>query len=304
MSAGGTCLNGGVRYILFVLAAAILFGTNGTSQAFAPAGASSLSIGMARLGIGGVVLGLIGGVSWWRGRHQFGRPTWRMVLAVAVGAACVLGYQATFFAGTRTAGVLVGTMIALGCTSPFAGLIEWIVLRRWPTARWGIATVVAVAGVLALSWTTGAELHADLAGVLLALAAGATNAGLTVAMKYLLDRGWRYDLVLAATLGAGGLVALAVLPATGTSWLAEPRGIAVMAWLAFVTLAAASLLMVKGLSGLSAAATTTVGLAEPATASLLGTLVLSEPMTPLRAIGVAAVVAGVLVIGLARPKKT
>ncbi|HFQ93738.1 MAG TPA: hypothetical protein ENK32_06995, partial [Anaerolineae bacterium] len=40
----------------FVLAAAVLWGTTGTAQAFAPAGAHPLSVGAMRLLVGGVAL--------------------------------------------------------------------------------------------------------------------------------------------------------------------------------------------------------------------------------------------------------
>ena len=291
-----------MRFVLFVLSAAVLFGTTGTSQAFAPDGASSMSIGMARLGFGGLLLGLIGCVSWWRNRSRLSRPTWRMVLAIAVGVVCILGFQATFFAGTRTIGVMVGTVIALGAAPPFTGLIEWLVLRRRPSLRWGVATLFAVGGVIALSWATGTDLRVDPVGVLLSLIAGASYATLAVMMKWLLDHGWRSSDAVAAIMGVGGIAALLVLSTTDASWLAQPRGLGVTAWLAVATMVAAYLLMSAGLSGLPAASATTLGLAEPATAALLGTLVLGEPMTPTRAIGLAAIAAGVLVIGLARPR--
>ncbi|PAD19660.1 EamA family transporter, partial [Terribacillus saccharophilus] len=44
---------------LFVLFAAILWGTTGTAQAFAPAAAHPIAIGAARLAVGGVFLLLV-----------------------------------------------------------------------------------------------------------------------------------------------------------------------------------------------------------------------------------------------------
>ncbi len=42
-----------------ILAASVLWGTTGTTQAFAPAGATPLSLGVVRLGVGGVAMFLI-----------------------------------------------------------------------------------------------------------------------------------------------------------------------------------------------------------------------------------------------------
>ncbi|MGB2979148.1 MAG: hypothetical protein WBB78_11605, partial [Propionicimonas sp.] len=43
-----------------VVAAGVLYGTTGTSQAFAPAAAGSLSLGAVRLAVGGTLLAVIG----------------------------------------------------------------------------------------------------------------------------------------------------------------------------------------------------------------------------------------------------
>lgn len=288
-----------VRYAVLVLAGAVLFGTTGTTQAFAPDGASSVSIGMARLGFGGLILGIIGCVSWWRRRHNLKRCTWKEGLAVGVGAMVVLIYQWTFFAGARSNGVMVGTVIALGSSPVFTGLIEWLVLRNRPGLRWLLATVLAVAGVVALSWTTGQRVQIDPLGVVLSLASGGCYAILAVATKWLLNQGWRSDDIAEAVMGVGAGPALIVLSMTNTTWLATGRGIGVTAWMSIATLAAAYLLMVAGMREMSAATATTLGLAEPATATVLGVTVLSEAMTLARGAGLALIAAGVLVLSLA-----
>ena len=286
-----------VRFALFVLVGAMLFGTTGTAQTFAPAGASSLSIGAARIGFGGLILFAIGCGSWWRRRRTLSRLTWRAALAVAVGAAVVSAYQSVFFAGTRANGVMVGTVLALGSSPLFTGVFEWLVLRRRVTPRWGVATGLAVAGLVALSWTTDVQDRIDPAGVALSLAAGACYSVLTVATKWLLEHGWRPADAASAIMGVGAVVGFAMLSTTDVSWLAQPNGIGVLAWLAIATIVVAYLLMVMGMRGLSAASTTTLGLAESATATVLGVVILGELLTGLRALGLAAVAAGVLIAG-------
>src|SRR5262245_16654792 len=91
-----------------VLAAAVLFGTTGTAQAFAPPGAEPLAVGTVRLLIGGgalLALALARGV--------LDAPTrWPRVPTVAA-AGGVAAYQACFFAAVAATGVAVGTVVAL-----------------------------------------------------------------------------------------------------------------------------------------------------------------------------------------------
>ena len=326
------CHNGPVKHALLVLAGALLFGTTGTAQTFAPAGAESLSIGAARIAFGGLILAVVGYVARvrrqqrtnmqpvdqlsqtggagtrgqarpnYRKHHAISGLTWRTAIAVVAGAAVVCGYQGVFFAGTRANGVMVGTVLALGSSPLFTGVFEWVVLRSRPTRRWAVATVLAVAGLVALSWTTDLQ-PIDPGGVALSLTAGACYAVLAVATKWLLEHGWHPMDTAAAIMGVGSVIGFVMLATTDTSWLAQPYGIAVTAWLAIATIGAASLLMTTGMAGLSAASTTTLGLAEPATATVLGVTVLGELMTGVRALGLAAVAAGVLIAGWPRRRQ-
>ena len=151
-----------VRHVVFALIAAILFGTTGTAQALGPDGASSLSVGSARIVIGGACLAL---VAWWlshRARRVLrdsapGRPTADMLtlhipnlpgpdlqsapgprggprtwLVVAVGAAAIVAYQPTFFLGMEVNGVAVGAVVAIGSGPIFTGMLKWLMSRRFP----------------------------------------------------------------------------------------------------------------------------------------------------------------------------
>src|SRR5690554_4190094 len=58
-----------MRHVVFILLAAICFGTTGTAQEFGPDGASALSVGSTRIVIGGGALALIA----WLSTRVFGR---------------------------------------------------------------------------------------------------------------------------------------------------------------------------------------------------------------------------------------
>lgn len=290
------------RSALAVIAAGVAFGTTGTAQTFAPAGAEPLSVGAVRLLVGGLLLALIGGVRYYRRAGwtlpRFTTGFWWVLL----GASAVMAYQATFFAGTRANGVAVGTVVALGSSPLFAGLFEWLGFRQRPSRRWAIATGLAVVGVVLLTGLTGGTLNP--VGFVSSLGAGASYAGYTVATKAVLRRGWGATSAVSAMLGLGALLGGLVLLGTDNAWITTGRGPAVVAWLGVVTVVVAYLLLGQGLRGLSAATTTTLTLAEPATASLLGVLLLGEQLTVWQFAGIAIVAAGVVIAGTDRTRAT
>ncbi|MEK7864064.1 MAG: EamA family transporter, partial [Chloroflexota bacterium] len=122
-----------------------MWGTTGTARALAPAGASSLSIGAVRVAIGGAALLLI---AWHRGALR--GATWPLAPTLAMSVAVAV-YQLAFFEGVARAGVVVGTIVAIGSAPPAAGLLAWIALGERPTLRWLAATALATAGIVLLS---------------------------------------------------------------------------------------------------------------------------------------------------------
>src|SRR5437762_7229360 len=133
---------GGAAYILL---AASLWGTTATARTFAPAAAGPVAVGAARVIGGGLLLLLValrGGAL--RGLVTRGTRT-RCLLAVGAAAAAV--YQTAFFAATARAGVAVGTVVTIGATPVFTGILSMATGRSGrPGARWLAATAAAVAG--------------------------------------------------------------------------------------------------------------------------------------------------------------
>jgi len=282
-----------------MLAAAVLFGTTGTAQAFGPPSANPLSVGAIRQVIGGSVL-LVVVVVWWVRVHGGRLPRWSGKVGwLVLAGACVMAFQATFFFGTRANGVAVGTVIALGSSPLFAGLFEWLRGRR-PSRRWLAATGVAVLGILLLSGVVGRAVALQPVGALASLVAGAAYAGYAVAAAEVVQQGVAALPATAAIVGTSGLIGAAVLPFTDNSWLAEPRGLAVALWMGGVTVVVAYLLMGAALRHLRSSTAITLGLAEPLTAAILGVALLGETLAPLQAVGVLLVLGGVVIAGTGR----
>ncbi|MDF0512476.1 EamA family transporter [Agromyces sp. H3Y2-19a] len=314
-----------MRFVFAVLLAAVCFGTTGTAQALGP-DASAGSLGAARLVIGGGVLGLL--ALWTRRRRGADGtpaapptgsagasgtrpplPTW---LLVPVGAVGVLAYQPAFFAGTAANGVAVGTVVALGSAPVLTGALDWLLRRRYPGHRWAVATVIATTGVAILAASTaggagaggGAGGSAGPLGLLASVGAGASYAVYTLAAKALLDRGWTATGSMGALFGTAAVVAVPLLIASDASWLATPAGLATAAWLGLVTTTLAYVLFGYGLTGLAPATVSTLTLAEPLTAGVLGVVLLGEQPTPGAAVGLVVLAAGIVVLaagGAGRP---
>jgi len=288
--------------ILAVVAAAVLFGTTGTSQALGPDDTTPLSVGVMRLVVGGTALALIGWLLARLHRRRTGAPprraTGRDIALMATTGVCLAAYQPLFFLGTERNGVAVGTVIALGSAPVLAGILEWALTRRTPSGTWVLATALATLGVvlLGVGGDAGATAGADPIGILGSVGAGASFAVFANAQRRLMDSGWD-PFTVAGAMGAwSALVAALGLPFVDLSWLAEGRGLAMALWLGIATIAVAYTLFTWGLERLTAGTAATLTLAEPLTASLLGILVLGERLSALAIVGLAVLAAGLILL--------
>jgi drug/metabolite transporter, DME family len=309
-----------------VLVAAALWGSTGTVAHFAPAGASPVSIGAARIVVGGTLLVLF---ALWRGRADrapaaqrsrgtvrtevspdLSEPMWqrdepgtprsswagrilrgRHQLAPGLGALAVAGYQVCFFSAVRLTGVAIGTVVAIGSGPVFAGVISRLTGTASLSGRWMVATGGAIAGCAVLL-TGGRAAGVDVSGACLALLAGLCYATYAVAGARVISGGEPERSVMATMFGGGAVLLLPVLIATSPGWMLTWRGAAVVGELGVLTTAIAYLLYGRGLRTVQAPVAVTLGLFEPVVAALLALVVLGERLT-------ATAVAGVLLVGAA-----
>ena len=272
---------------LFVILAAVLWGTGGTAQALAPGAADPLSVGVVKIGIGGTALlayAILSG-GWAKG----GSAGWRPLSMLAC-ALLVASYQVLFFTGIALTGVAIGTISAIGSLPVWAGLIEFLFGKR-PDARWLGATALALAGS-ALLIGAGGSVSVRPLGVLLCIASGAgLTAFMAIAKGLLQDR--PHAGVLGVTFTLGALLLSPVLLFSDPAWLITPAGLAVALELGLGATALAYVLFARGLARVRVSTAATLSLAEPLTAALLGVLVLGERIPPVATAG-----AGLLLLGL------
>lgn len=269
-----------------ILGAALLWGTTGTAQAFAPAAATPLSVGAVRLVVGGVAL---------TGLAVARRGSLRAPIGPALLAALgVAAYQPTFFAAVDRTGVALGTVVAIGSAPVLAGALGWLVRGVRPERPWYLATALATIGVGLIA---GSPAAADPLGIVLAIGAGASYAVYATASKPLVER---LGVVpgMAVAFGGGAVLLAPLLFAVDLAWMTEGSGLLVTLWLGLGTVAVSYLLFGLGLRALDVATVATLSLAEPAVATLLGVAILGERPGVLGWMGVGLVAAGLAILAL------
>lgn len=295
----------------YILLAASLWGTTGTVRTLAPAGADSVSVGAARIILGGAVLVLVaalardtadaggGPVAAARGqglrRLLSRRRAW---WGLALGAVCVAVYQSAFFAAVGRTGVATGTVVTIGSAPAFTGLIALATGGPRPTWRWTAATACAVAGCAALVGA-GRSAGVEPVGVALALLSGFSYAVYATVASRFIARGEDDRAVSAVLFGAAAVLLLPVLAAGSPGWLLTSSGALVTVYLGVVTTSGGYLLYTRGLRGTPVTTATTLTLAEPAVAAVLGLLVLHERLGGIALAGLGLLSAGLVLLILA-----
>ena len=283
--------------MLLILAAAMLWGTTGTAQALAPAGAQSLAIGTLRLVVSAAALGAAAlTTSFSSPRLGTAAPAKMHAGLLLLSAGCMAAYQVLFFAGVARTGVAVGTIVGIGSSPVLAGLLAYAFRGERLTPRWTAATLLAVIGCTLLA-LTGGDVDIDPMGMLLAVGAGAAYATFSLASKSLLQNR-SAEQVMAAVFGLGALILAPLLLTQDLAWLVQPRGIGVVLWLGIFATALAYTLFGKGLARTPVATAVTLSLAEPLTAGLLGVLLLGERLTPLAGVGIALIFSGLALLSI------
>ena len=277
-----------------VLGAAVLFGTTGTAQALGPTGTTPLGVGAIRLVVGGA--GLLAVQHRLGGSAQQAVRLWRTRWGLTAGI-MTAAYQICFFAAVSLSGVALGTLVTIGSGPVFAGMLSWLLLRERPTRVWVVATLVCVAGLSLLTLDGVNRSGAATGGLVLALLSGLGYALYTVASKRLMNAGHASHEVMAAAFGLGGLILIPVLLSQPLSWLWSWQGVALAVWLGLATTTVAYVLFGRGLAVLPAGPVTTLVLAEPLVATVLGVLVLGERLGPAGWAGCLLVLAGLVLLG-------
>ncbi|WP_067463142.1 DMT family transporter [Actinomadura macra] len=283
-----------------ILAAASLWGTTGTVRTFAD-GASSVSVGAVRIVLGGLVLLALASLT--RRGGARGAELRRLLAQrrsrplILLGAAAIAVYQTAFFVAVARTGVAAGTVVTIGSAPAFTGLVGFVARRSAPSGRWALATAGAVGGCVALIGG-GRDAGIEPAGVALALLSGLSYAVYATVASALITRGEDDRAVAGALFAAAGVILLPVLLAWPAGWLLTWPGALTALYLGVVTTGGGYVLFTRGLRTAPATTATTLTLAEPAVAAVLGTAVLGERLGAVALGGLALLAASLLALVL------
>jgi DME family drug/metabolite transporter len=284
--------------IVFVLVAALLWGTTGTAAAMAP-GVGPLAIGAAAMGIGGLLQAAAASHVMFTHRGAL-TVQWRTVM-VSAGAVAV--FPLAFYSSMRLAGVAVGTVVSIGSAPPAAAVIERIADHQPLSRGWALGTTVGVAGVLAIALTHPAQTGPvtttataqPVLGIALGLLAGFTYALYSWGAARVMRCGLPSRPAMGAVFGLGGILLLPVLALTGAPIIASGSNLVVAAYLAIVPMFLGYILFGRGLATVAASTATTVSLLEPAVAALIAVIVLGEHLPPIGWLGLGLLFASLVI---------
>ncbi|WP_243292061.1 EamA family transporter [Bacillus sp. FJAT-47783] len=280
---------------VLILCAAVLWGTTGTTQAFAPEHTNPISFGTMRLVFGGATMLLFVLLQ----RKLFVK-NWRYkyALLAAISMAC---YQPLFFTGVKLTGIAVGTVVGIGSAPILAGLLEWLFRKKKPKMNWYIATFFALSGCIML-FGNQSSLFIDPLGIALSIGAGLSFAVYTIISKELLET-HTPDVVVAVVFSMSACFLLPFLFFTDLTWLFEFRGLATSLYLGVFATGFAYLLFAKGLSHVPSSTAVTLTLAEPLTATLLGAFIIGEALSFTSWVGIALLLMAIIILSMTSNKQ-
>jgi DME family drug/metabolite transporter len=198
-------------------------------------------------------------------------------------ALAVLAYQISFFIGAARIGVAMGTLGALATAPFFAGVLGWIVGTGKPSGIWAISTVM---GVIGLALITGVSEVRD-------------NLGFFAVFGVRLTR--THDVtgaeVLGVAFGIGAVLSLPIVLFT-SAWINSALLVGFVLYIGLATTALGYILFGNGLTHLSPGTVSTLTLAEPVLATLMGVFILGEAMNLRGWIGCAVIIGALALLGI------
>lgn len=215
------------------------------------------------------------------------------------GGAAVGTMQVAYQMSTDAVGV-PRTVALLYLAPVFVTVASGPLLHEWPTARRTALVALTLGGVwLTVSGAHEVETTFGSRGLGWGFLAGVSYAAYTLFGRFAAPRFGSARTVFYSTLGACLLLAVVLTAVSGPPVM--PRGVrswAVLIAFGGLTIAAAQFLFFDALSRIEASRASVAAAAEPAVATLLATVMLSQGLAPIGWLGVAMIVAGVVGVGL------
>lgn len=264
-----------------------LAGTAGTVAAIYAIDTPSTVIGFVRLSIGALTLLILAPFFGGMIRNL---PRLAVRPGVWIMAASSASYQVFFFASVERSGVATAALITVGCIPVSAGIVGWIFLRERLSKIWFLSTAIAISGLVIAS--LGELQTNDVTGLLFAVAAGSGIGAYINAAKIEVRAGGHSMQLpgMAFLIGSIGLFFIVRTDLIQVQWTTQTILLAI--YLGAVTMGIANGIQTVGLRGISPGVASTMMLADPVTAAVLGVVVLGEAVTLNGAVGLILVIIG------------
>ncbi len=264
-----------------------LAGTAGTVAAIYAINTPSPVIGFVRLFIGAITLLILAP---FLGGKLSQLPRLITRPGVWIMGASSASYQVFFFASVDRTGVATAALITVGCIPVSAGIVGWIFLRERPSKIWYISTAIAISGLIVAS--LGELQTNDATGLIFAVIAGSGIGAYINAAKIEVRAGGHSTQLpgMAFLLGSIGLFFVVRSDLLQVEWTTQTILLAV--YLGAVTMGIANGIQMLGLRGINPGVASTMMLADPVTAAVLGVVVLGEAVTLNGTVGLILVVIG------------
>lgn len=276
-----------------------LAGTAGTVAEIYAINTPSPIIGFVRLFIGAITLLILAP---FLGGKLSQLPRLITRPGVWIMAASSASYQVFFFASVDRTGVATAALITVGCIPVSAGIVGWIFLRERPSKIWYISTAIAISGLVVAS--LGELQTNDATGLIFAVIAGTGIGAYINAAKIEVRAGGHSTQLpgMAFLLGSIGLFFVVRSDLLQVEWTTQTILLAV--YLGAVTMGIANGIQMLGLRGISPGVASTMMLADPVTAAVLGVVVLGEAVTLNGTVGLILVVIGLAMQSFSASEET
>jgi drug/metabolite transporter, DME family len=226
---------------------------------------------------------------------------WRATILTGCGLALA---QSTYFAAVVAGGVAVGTVVTIGASPLLIAFGAHVALDERLTRRTGVATSIALVGLLLLvhgsDQSKGPAAPHPVLGVVLALVSAAAYSAVTLyarAGNGAADRGG-----LGATAGVFTVGAASLAPfVAGSGGVVAHHGndVVIVAWLVFLGIVPTVLAyrwFFAGLATVPAATASVIALLEPVSAAVIAVVALGERLAPLALAGMLVLLGAVVVL--------
>lgn len=275
-----------LKGILSVVLAASLWGTTGIGAKI------SYGLGMTPEGILTLRLSLT--VPVYLTLLLWGGPKRPSLIVAAIGLLVLGPYHILYYYSIMYAGVSTASLILY--THPvIVAVLSRRVLRETVDWRTYAALASSVSGAALVS---AGEMSLSAPGIALAALSSLLFSLYVVLSKRAMESGVRSDELAIGSSPWALPTILAFQAARGLDWISAVgvEVMAVAAYLALVVSVLAYLLYMRGLRVIGAARATVLSTAEPLTATVMSVLLFGEPMTALKAVGGALIVAAVVIL--------